>query len=841
MRLVTFAAIQAGGATPPFFWRIVPVAARKLYHAKGARMSPDIPAWQPIDTTDGILPGPLDVALDAADSVAGCVVFLVTPEIDRKWGANASLLLARGWAAKGRSVLLADASFEDPILHQVVDGVGEEGLSDIMLYGASVKRVARPVEGGILVVPAGTPVGNAEEVLAHPKWDTVVRGFEEAGAVLLLHLSAATTGAGALLDRAARIVVASSAAGDAESLLGSASNRVLAVVGPEVAEESAAVPEVPPMVDPEVEPTPEPESEWAHTAEPEPELAGMTEAEPESDAEVEMVSDMNDPQEPELEAEPDAVPAGVAEEDTSEGGLFSMGELPESTGSAADQVADSGAFSFDDMSGSQYDTHGDAGAEPPISSAEAGVESEPALEAESLEVESLEVDSLEVESLQVESPATDEAPAAAEAPSGADEGTPEEEGMIEGVTRSAVEMDEAAVAAAAGEAQLDMVGFETGAGFDLEDAPEDGDGGGGEASLGGASDAEEDDSDDAFGFGAGGLEVEASPFAEDEEIEDDEAGDEAAASGLGGVAGDVAFGDRGGSDGEPVPDFGADTPSVVGGDAIAVDAADEAMGIGAGVAPSDDTAPEIAVEFDDGPPAKMSGLEELERRRKRGARVRQLLVAAATAIIVGGGGVGVAYLGFVNIPGITPADRVRSAVPGPIELPGPTPMTPVISHVLVVDTWRNMETALSTVEALRERLPEFLFFVSIAEMGGGDQYALLVGPAFSAVEADALKEPLSEVLDRLDPATWTVQEARYSFFFGEYANAADAAGRVQALSALSIPAHVLEVAYPDETTAMRVYGGAFVDEFQAAAMGRLLRANDLDDVRLIERRGRLPK
>ena len=404
MRLVTFAAIQAGGATPPFFWRIVPVAARKLYHAKGARMSPDIPAWQPIDPTDGILPGPLDVALDAADSVAGCVVFLVTPEIDRKWGANASLLLARGWAAKGRSVLLADASFEDPILHQVVDGVGEEGLSDIMLYGASVKRVARPVEGGILVVPAGTPVGNAEEVLAHPKWDTVVRGFEEAGAVLLLHLSAATTGAGALLDRAARIVVASSAAGDAESLLGSASNRVLAVVGPEVAEESAAVPEVPPIVDPEVQPTPEPESEWAHTAEPEPELAGMTEAEPESDAEVEMVSDMNDPQEPELEAEPDAVPAGVAEEDTSEGGLFSMGELPESTGSAADQVADSGAFSFDDMSGSQYDTHGDAGAEPPISSAEAGVESEPALEAESLEVESLEVDSLEVESLQVESP-----------------------------------------------------------------------------------------------------------------------------------------------------------------------------------------------------------------------------------------------------------------------------------------------------------------------------------------------------------------------------------------------------------------------------------------------------
>ncbi len=276
------------------------------------------------------------------------------------------------------------------------------------------------------------------------------------------------------------------------------------------------------------------------------------------------------------------------------------------------------------------------------------------------------------------------------------------------------------------------------------------------------------------------------------------------------------------------------------GESIAVDEAVEAMGAGTDALP-EDIVSETAVDLEEGPPPKMSGLEELERRQRRGARVRQLLVGMATALIVGGGGITAAYFGFINIPGVTPPERVRSAVPPPIELPGPTPETPVISHVLTVDAWRSMETASSAVDALRGRLPELLFFVTVIEVAGADQYALLAGPAFSAVEADALKEPLAEVLDRLNPAMWTVQEARYSFFFGEYAEAADAARRVQSLAVLSIPAHVLEVSYADGTTGLRVYGGAFVDEFQAVAMGRLLRANDLGDVRLTLRRGRLPQ
>ena len=87
---------------------------------------------------------------------------------------------------------------------------------------------------------------------------------------------------------------------------------------------------------------------------------------------------------------------------------------------------------------------------------------------------------------------------------------------------------------------------------------------------------------------------------------------------------------------------------------------------------------------------------------------------------------------------------------------------------------------------------------------------------------------------------WVVEEARYSFFFGEYVTDGEANDRVQELAGMSIPAFVLEVVYPAGARAYRVYGGAFFDEVQAGTMGRLLDDNGLGDVPLTERRGPLP-
>ncbi len=201
-----------------------------------------------------------------------------------------------------------------------------------------------------------------------------------------------------------------------------------------------------------------------------------------------------------------------------------------------------------------------------------------------------------------------------------------------------------------------------------------------------------------------------------------------------------------------------------------------------------------------------------------------------------------AYWGVVEVPGITPPERYRLAVPTLVVLPGPQPETPVMSHVVFVDAWREAETPSTWAAALRERMPDLLGFVTPLSIEGDRRYALLVGPAQSAVEATRLRDPLATALALLnpDPEGWAVQDAPYSFFFGEYETLGEANGRAQELANLAIPAFVLQVTYAVGTEALRVYGGAFSDELQAGWMGRLLNESDLSDVPLIERRGRLP-
>ena len=242
------------------------------------------------------------------------------------------------------------------------------------------------------------------------------------------------------------------------------------------------------------------------------------------------------------------------------------------------------------------------------------------------------------------------------------------------------------------------------------------------------------------------------------------------------------------------------------------------------------------------PEARHRGLEALERRRKRRTGARWLITAASTVLIFGGGGFVMAYWGVVEIPGITLPERSRFAVPAPVVLPGPQPETPVMSHVVFVDTWREIQTPLAMADALQERMPDLLGFVTALLIDGDRHFALMVGPAYSAVEANDLKVPLAAAFDRLnpDPESWAVREAPYSFFLGEYETLGEANGRLRELADLSVPAFVLQVTYSAEARALRVYGGAFSDELQAWGMGRLLRENDLRGVPLTERRGRLP-
>ncbi len=158
----------------------------------------------------------------------------------------------------------------------------------------------------------------------------------------------------------------------------------------------------------------------------------------------------------------------------------------------------------------------------------------------------------------------------------------------------------------------------------------------------------------------------------------------------------------------------------------------------------------------------------------------------------------------------------------------------------MMDTHRELETPRALIDVLTERVPGVLFFVAPV-MEGDRQLFALYAAAYGAAEADALRETIGEVRDRLDSAEWRVLPTSYAFFIEEQGEAAVASETAAALMDLGVPTYVLQVDYPDGSAGYRVYAGAHVDENDAGPMVRLLRANGISDAQLTSRRGKLPE
>ena len=196
-------------------------------------MNPKNQAWQPLDLAAESLPGEIESALGDGDSLYACVVILVDAEIDRDWGAQASLTVAKRWAASGHRVILADGCLDVPVLHEAVGVENGEGVSDMVLYGASARRFAGRVEDRLMLAPAGTPVVEVADVLRHVRWDMMISGCREVGATLVCHVSTGTPGVEAMTKRADGVLVLASALKDVDAILGNTSGPLIAILGPE--------------------------------------------------------------------------------------------------------------------------------------------------------------------------------------------------------------------------------------------------------------------------------------------------------------------------------------------------------------------------------------------------------------------------------------------------------------------------------------------------------------------------------------------------------------------------------------------------------------------------------
>ena len=286
--------------------------------------------WQPIDPAAGGLPEGLESALGDGDSVSACVVVLVDSEIDSEWGALASLAIAKRWAESGRRVILADACLDRPVLHEVAGVENGEGVSDVMLLGASLERIAEPLGERLFLVPAGTPVDQVADVLTHIEWDIVIRGCKRAGATLVFHVSTGTPGAQSLTERAEGVLVLAPSSQDLDTIVGSESGPLIAVLGPgNRGDPSAAGLPGPALADPAGEGFGSDETPEPAFAEP---GGGDFSLDEEDALAVEGL--------PELPEEPPA---------------FSVDDPPELLSSEGEDGETSDAFSIPSLEGSQYD------------------------------------------------------------------------------------------------------------------------------------------------------------------------------------------------------------------------------------------------------------------------------------------------------------------------------------------------------------------------------------------------------------------------------------------------------------------------------------------------------
>lgn len=136
------------------------------------------------------------------------VAFLATPGARSEgWAPRAAVEIARAWSAEGTRIILCDAGFEEPSLHEAAGLDNLEGISDALLFGTSFQRLGQPLTDRLFLASAGTAVPDGEALRAHPRWRDFAKGFAEASALQVIYVPSDWPGADALLELCRGVLV----------------------------------------------------------------------------------------------------------------------------------------------------------------------------------------------------------------------------------------------------------------------------------------------------------------------------------------------------------------------------------------------------------------------------------------------------------------------------------------------------------------------------------------------------------------------------------------------------------------------------------------------------------
>ncbi|MCG6957407.1 MAG: SPOR domain-containing protein, partial [Gemmatimonadetes bacterium] len=190
-------------------------------------MTSNLPAWTALDS--GALPMP---SADPGDGGAVTAIVATAGAVEAGWASGGAVALAHAWATAGRRVVLTDADMLVPTLHAELGLPNQEGLSDVLLWGASVRRVARPVEdGGFYLMSAGTVVADGTEPFEASRWAHLCDGFREAGVVLAVFAPESSVSIGPVLAQASEVVLLAEPSEDLGQLAATIRLPVRGVVG----------------------------------------------------------------------------------------------------------------------------------------------------------------------------------------------------------------------------------------------------------------------------------------------------------------------------------------------------------------------------------------------------------------------------------------------------------------------------------------------------------------------------------------------------------------------------------------------------------------------------------
>lgn len=122
-------------------------------------------------------------AASLLDSVNAVVIAAHDPAA----AASFALGIARVHGSS-RRVAIADLVGEVGPLQALVTGDDGHGISDSFLYGVSLNKIARPLEGSgnVFLMPSGTESVANETVYRNERWRKLAAGFHQVGALLLV-------------------------------------------------------------------------------------------------------------------------------------------------------------------------------------------------------------------------------------------------------------------------------------------------------------------------------------------------------------------------------------------------------------------------------------------------------------------------------------------------------------------------------------------------------------------------------------------------------------------------------------------------------------------------------